>query len=232
MLRGKKNIAADFLQNAQDLCGRYFVEQFNIVKFVIKPSKNQALLADFVKMYYTDESVAGVLDQKIRRLPLSLDSDLDVSVNDAQAFQVQKPSFVLAKQAQVQNEHKTPKATKLEAPDNKIKPPSPENKPLLIEKKLPQEKAINKNVNKTINKKIDKSINIDKKLQDIFRSEQIERQGKRFSKNLKGAHKIVEKSKYRRLSFYIGVLLATFGCLILIIFANFYLTQKSLKKIY
>ncbi len=257
LLRGQKETAANFLEKARDLCDRYFLEKFSIAQLFVKKQENEALLANFIKTYYPNESVNRILDQKIRRLPVSLNTELKHLSQDLLTIQAQKTTDNSPAQRTSQEEVKTPKVSEPEPAKDKIKIQVSEEKTQLDEETAPlgeeavpppsnkaeekknlsktnnfvEEKPIVKsNENKVIKKKIDKSVNIDKKLQDIFRSEQRERQDDRFNKNLKGAHKIVKKSKFRRLSFYIGIFLATCGSLTLILFATFYLSQKSFEN--
>lgn len=243
LLRGQKETAANFLEKARDLCDRYFLEKFSIAQLFVKKQENEALLANFIKMYYPNESVNKILDQKIRRLPQSLNTELKHLSQDLLAIQAQKTTSNSLLQRTSQDEVKTPKASELEPVKDKIKTQAGEEVAPLLSSSVEEQKnlsesnnvaeekpVIKNNENKVIKKKIDKSINIDKKLQDIFRSEQRERQDDRFNKNLKGARKIVKKSKFRRLSFYVGIILATFGSLILILFAGFYLSQKNFEN--
>ncbi|NLG06776.1 MAG: DUF4012 domain-containing protein [Candidatus Pacebacteria bacterium] len=250
LLRGQKEAAANFLEKARDLCDRYFLEKFSIAQLFVKKQENEALLADFIKMYYPDEFVNKILDQKIRRLPISLNTELKHLSQDLMTIQAQKTANNSSPQRTSRDEVKTPKVSEPEPVKDKIKTQvgelktqaseetaPPLNNNVEEQKKLPEtnnfveeKPAVKNNENKVVKKKIDKSIDIDKKLQDIFRSEQRERQDDRFNKNLKGAHKIVKKSKFRRLSFYVGIILASFGSLILILFASFYLSQKNFEN--
>lgn len=243
LLRGQKETAANFLEKARDLCDRYFLEKFSIVQLFVKKQENKTLLANFIKMYHPNESINRILDQKIRRLPQSLNTELKHLSRDLLAIQAQKTTNNNLSQRIVQDEAKTPKASKLEPVKDKLKTQASEETTRLLNNNTEEQKflsetnnlaeekpAVETNESKAIKKKIDKSINIDKKLQDIFRSEQRERQDDRFNKNLKGAHKIVKKSKFRRLSFYIGIILATCGSLTLILFATFYFSQKNFEN--
>lgn len=230
ILRGQKKATHDFLLNARDLCNRYFVENYTITKLFIKFTQEKTLLADFIKVYCPDNLIDQILDQKIRRLPLSLDLNLNVEPNDLLALQPSETSSTIISNEEVQKEVAEPEEGRLKTLDPQTKPTRLEEKKS-ISKAIPLNvKARSKKLNKDIEKKNDKSIDIDKKLQDIFRSEQKDRQQERFQKNLKGAGKIVKKSKYRRLSFYIGIFLSSLGLLILIMFANFYFTQKFFEK--
>lgn len=230
ILRGQKKSTNSFLLNAQDLCNRYFVESYTITKLFIKSAKEKALLADFIKVYYPDNLIDKILDQKIRRLPLSLDLNLNVEPEDLLALQPPKISSDNVNNEEAQKKAKEPEESKLETLDKQTETKQLEEKAIVIKDEALKNKTEVKKTNTDINKKNDKSIDIDKKLQDIFRSEQKDRQEERFQKNLKGAGKIVKKSKYRRVSFYIGILLSSLGLLILIMFANFYLTQKLFEK--
>jgi hypothetical protein len=226
ILRGSKTSSSSFLTDAKSLCGRYFLDDFDLVKLFIEGDQDKTLLADFIKIYYSCDQVDKVLDQKIRQLPLSLHPELILSKNDLQALKEQEI---------------------LKKPLTQIEPPETVSEPELPVIKIPEqekksEPAPNQSTQKKNNqqaerlikekkdKKNDKSTDIDKKLQNIFRSEQKKRQTQRFQKNLKGAKKIVKKSRYRRISFYFGIFLATAGLLLLLFFANFYVTQKLFEK--
>jgi len=226
LLRGKKTSSTNFLLNAQDLCSRYFLENFNVLELFLKSSEEKPLLADFIKIYHSNNLSIKVLDQKIRQLPLSLSNELILNRNDLRALKEQEMIVDSSLRIDPQKEAKEPE---------KVANKPLESKEALIpaeEKTRVKNKTSEKENKPAIKnkKEIDKSSDIDKKLQEIFRSEQKERQEQRFSKNLKGAKKIVKKSKYRRLSFYLGVFLASTGSLVLILFLNFFITQKIFEK--
>jgi hypothetical protein len=226
LLRGKKTSSTDFLLKAQDLCGRYFLENFNILKLFPKNDDKKPLLVDFVRIYQSNDSIIDVLDQKIRQLPLSLNPQFILNNNDLQALKEQEKIVVLPSKTDSLKESKKPETAINKSPDDEVALGTKANKQAssaqVVKKEIKNEDKNQKN--------IDKSIDIDKKLQTIFRSEQKERQDERFSKNLKGARKIVKKSKYRRLSFYFGMFLASVGSFVLMLFLNFYITQKLFEK--
>lgn len=230
LIRGKKTQSANFILNAQDLCGRYFLEDFGILKLFSKSDEKNPLLADFIKIYHSNNSTIKVLDQKIRQLPLSLNKNFLLKKSDLQALKEQETMVIPLLDIDSQKEVKEPE---------KVVNKSLESKELLgleEEEAIKENKIAKKELSKQLEKensnkrKIDKSIDIDKKLQEIFRSEQKERQEERFNKNLKGAQKIIKKSQYRRLSFYLGAFLLSIGSLVLILFLNFYITQKIFEK--
>jgi len=229
LLRGKKAQSTDFLTTARDLCSRYFLEDFSLVKIFLKSNNEQVQLADFIKIYQSDASVTKILDQKIRQLPISLNEKLLLNKKALQSLKGQKNTVSPLAQSVEKNESKEPEKTVsnssgIEEVQTQVKKnPKKES----LEKTAEEQKEIKRN---EYDKKNDKSSDIDKKLQQIFSIQQKERQKQRFDKNLQGAKKIVKKSKYRRVSFYFGVLLVSVGSFGLVLFLNFFITQKIFEK--
>lgn len=226
LLRGQKTHSTKFLLKAKDLCSRYFLQKFDILELFLQAREENYFLADFIRVYSSDEKVFEVLDEKIRQLPLSLNKEMLLDKNKLQVIEAQKiAKESLAKSTTTNDgeklENDAEKAPELNKKSAATSVPEKNTGELLQKTK----KLMVKN-----EEKIDKSNNIDKTLQDIFREEQKSRHNQRFEKNLKGAKKIVKKSRYRRLSFYFGIFLSLIGALVLVLFANFYFTQKLFEK--
>lgn len=219
LLRGKKTSSTDFLIAARDLSSRYFLEDFSLVKLFLQSNEEPVQLADFIKIYQSTDSVAQIIDQKIRQLPISLNETLMLTKKDLQSLKEQKiivePPLQRVEEKVVEEPEK--------AVSNSLE--SKELRPVV--KETTKEETLKRSKE---DKKVDISSDIDQKLQQIFRTQQKERHEKRFDKNLQGAKKIVKKSKYRRVSFYFGVLLASVGSLVLVLFLSFFISQKSFEK--
>ncbi len=237
LLRGKKTQSTDFLTTASDLCSRYFLEDFSLVKIFLKANDEQVQLADFVKIYQSDALVTKILDQKIRQLPLSLNESLSLNKKALASLQGQKNRGGTLTPAVGEKESKEPEkavSNSSEIEEGQTQAATNPKQELLethaeenVKTNLKEDGKEKKQPQRTkYDGKTDVSSDIDKKLQQIFRSQQQERRAQRFDKNLQGARKIVKKSKYRRVSFYFGVLLASVGTLVLVLFLSFLITQK------
>lgn len=226
LLRGQKTHSTKFVLDAKDLCSRYFLQQFDILDLFLQSGKENYFLADFIKVYNSDDKVLEILDEKIRQLPLSLNKELTLDQNSLQTIETQKTAKeLLLKSIPASSDEKLEKDDKSLSKLNKKTAATVQSENHLKQETQKTDLLAGQN-----NIKTDKSSNIDKTLQDIFRKEQKTRHKQRFKQNLKGAKKIVKKSKYRRFSFYFGILLSLIGTLVLILFVNFYFTQKLFEK--